>query len=192
MKKELAIAITLLAGFIILNLAVAVTQQFITAPPYSNAVAAAIEGFAIGTMFAQVVILAIWSGLSPSKTVMRTFLGAAVLVTMAIGTSVFINTFTPRVNFVRQSWGAECYTWLVFVLLYAFLQMLLMFYRRWRGYSLSLDELESPQAKLGTFSLAELVVFPVFFFSSLVNYLRFWLTACVFAVCDRALACFSA
>ena len=163
MKQELKFTAFLIACYIALDLAIAVSQQFITAPPYSNALVAGIEGFAIGAMFAQIVIAAIWSGLSPSKTLLRTLIGASVLVAVAVGISAFVNTFTPRVNFVRQSWGADRYTWLVFVFLYALVQMLLMLHRRWKGYWLSTPQLEMNQIRKRTFSLAELFLFPVFF-----------------------------
>lgn len=160
MKQELAIGAILATCFVALNLTVAVFQELITAPPYSISIVASIEGFAIGAMFAQVVIVAIWSGLSPNKTLLRTMLGAAVLVLAAVGTSAFVNTFTPQVIHVRQSWGAESYTWLILVFIYALVQILMMLHRRWRGYWLSLGNSDGNQFRNRAFSLAELFIFP--------------------------------
>lgn len=168
MKQELKFATALLVGYVVLNLLVAVAQQFITAPPYSNGLVAGIEGFAIGAMFAQTVIVAVWSGLSPNKTLLRTFVGSSVLIVVAVGISAFVNAFTPHVNFVRYSWGAERYTWLLFVFLYALVQILLILHRRWKGYWLSFNEQASGRFTNRNFSLSELFLFPALFCIPLV------------------------
>ena len=167
-QREIATAAIVAACYLGMDLTITSVQQYVLAPPNSNATVASLEGFAIGAMFAQIVVLAIWSGLSAEKTGLRISLGLLVIVLGARLMSLFTKTFSPQVLLVREAWGADRFGWLFLVLLFSSIQFGFIMYRRWTGYQLTLGDSPVSQIRRGAYSLAELVALPAFFCVPLV------------------------
>lgn len=151
----------IMAGiFLAVDLAIASLQGH--AFRWGEMTVAGVEGFAIGTLIAQVVILALWAGLTTGAPITRTCYALLMLVGGAILIHGFAIKFTPEILRLRTSWAADYFGWLFLVVVFSAVQLSVSVIRRWMGYSPVLNE--SQARRKGTirqFTLAELLVMPV-------------------------------
>jgi|GEM_PF-5203782 len=162
---ELAVAALVPIAFLSVNVLVVIAEQIVFAfSQFAGNIQliGVSEGFAMGTIFAQLVILAIWAGLSPSNTYMRAGYGLLVLIFGAKLVAIFTVNFAPMVAFQRSQWLTERQQagWLLLVVVYSTLQLALFSSRVWSGRYLALQT-KSERAMKRQFSMLELVGLPV-------------------------------
>ncbi len=165
MVSELAIAALVPIAFLAVNVLVSLAEKVVFAfsqfaGNYQLIVVA--EGFAMGTIFAQLVILAIWAGLSSSSTYLRAGYGLLVLVVGAKLGAIFTATFAPAVALIRNEWLVEHGQagWLLLVVVYSTVQLALFASRVGGGGYLGF-QMRNATAMKRQFSMLELVGLPV-------------------------------
>ena len=165
--SELRIAALVPIAFITVNLLAGTAEEIVIMASvltgnYQELVLAHAEAFAMGTLFAQVVIVAIWAGLAPDRTYLRTCLSLIALVLVAILVSMFSSKFTPSVVKLRSFWmgGLEQFGWLLLVVLFSCVQLPLIGFRVLTGRYLGISTIPTATNKR-QFSMLELVGLPV-------------------------------
>ena len=163
--SELAVAALVPIAFLTVNVVVALAEHIVVAISQFAGnfyLIGLSEGFAMGTIFAQLVILAIWAGLSPTNTYLRAGYGLLMLVLGAQLVAMFTARFAPSVAALRNEWLTERgqFGWLLLVVVYSTVQLSLFAYRVWGGRYLAFQTLDSKAMKR-QFSMLELVGLPV-------------------------------
>ena len=163
--SELAVATVVPIAFLTVNVVVALAEHIVVAISQFAGnfyLIGLSEGFAMGTIFAQLVILAIWAGLSPTNTYLRAGYGLLMLVLGAQLVAMFTARFAPSVAALRNEWLTERgqFGWLLLVVVYSTVQLSLFAYRVWGGRYLAFQTLDSKAMKR-QFSMLELVGLPV-------------------------------
>ncbi len=149
----------LAAVFLSVDVAFAVVQGHLM--EFNQMTVAGAEGFSIGTLLAQVVILALWAGLRPGVTVARTSFALLMLVSGAIAIQSFVMRFAPQLTDLRMIWGASYFGWMFLVVVFSAVQLSVLFIRRWTGYCLGLRSSQTTAETAGQFSLTELLTLPL-------------------------------
>jgi hypothetical protein len=160
--REVGLAALFPAVFLACNLAFAAFEErhLASLTKFSPSIAC-VDSFAVGMLFAQIVIFAIWAALFKTHVFLRTCYALLMIVAGSMLFQAYVTGNAPELLVLRRQWDAHEFGWMFMLVIFSAVQLALSALSRWTGWHLSWVTDQTTSGKSRQFSLLEFLGLPI-------------------------------